>query len=97
MAPCSFGDAKPRIAQAVGAEPERFRAVDVLLVCALLSRLARAEVHAARAELRNILTRTRCICEDVLAPCDLEVLEAGGHDRGLELCFEQSPGYSVSP
>jgi len=62
-----------------------------------LARLAGAEVHTPRSELRDVLTRTRCVCEDVFTPCDLEVLEAGGHDRGLELCLEQSPGYSVSP
>ena len=62
-----------------------------------LVRLACTEVHAARSELRDVLTRATCAFEDVLAPCDLEVLEAGGHDRGLELCFKQSSGDSVSP
>ena len=35
--------------------------------------------------------------EDILTPGDLEILETGGHDRGLERCFQQRPGYSVGP
>jgi hypothetical protein len=60
-------------------------------------RSACAEVHATRAEVGYLRARARCTLEHVFAPRDLELLEPGGHDRGLELRLEQSPGYSVGP
>ena len=60
-------------------------------------RLAGAEIHASSAELGHLGTWAGGAFEHVLLPGELETLEAGGHDRGLELCVEQSSGYSVRP
>ncbi len=59
-------------------------------------RLARAVVDPDGAEGggAGILGRA---AEDFLPPGDLEALEAGSPDDGLELCFQQSAGDSASP
>src|SRR5258708_17926937 len=57
---------------------------------------ARAEGDAQRAEVSSA-ARLRCTAEDIRAPGDLEVDEAGGHDRGLELRIQQSAGNSAGP
>src|SRR5919201_790 len=58
--------------------------------------LPRAEVDADRAELGSA-RGLRSATEDVGTPGDLEVHEAGCHDRGLELCLQQSAGASTLP
>ena len=35
--------------------------------------------------------------KDILAPRDLKIGKPGCHDRGLELCFQQSAGDSAGP
>ena len=59
--------------------------------------LRRTEVDAACAEVGDFLARYCGSLEDVLLPGDLEVLETGGHDRGLERCIQQRARYSVGP
>ena len=61
------------------------------------ARLASPVVDTDGSESLDILAGTRRSFKDIASPYDLEVLEAGGHDRGLELCFQQSTGYSVGP
>jgi hypothetical protein len=41
--------------------------------------------------------RLRRATEHVRLPGDLEVTEAGSHDRGLQFCFQQSTGDSAGP
>jgi len=48
--------------------------------------LLRAEVDALCSEFCGA-TRLRSAAEDVRLPGDLEVNEAGSHDRGLQFCF----------
>jgi len=55
------------------------------------------EVDPASAKSGHGLAGPKGALKDVLAPGQLETFESGGHDRGLELCFQQSPGYSVGP
>jgi hypothetical protein len=62
----------------------------------LIGRLARAEGDAQRPEFCGTALLRRA-AEDVLLPGDLEVDEAGCHDRGLQFCFQQSPGNSARP
>ena len=57
----------------------------------------RAEVDTTRAERCHLRSWLRGALEDVRAPGDLEVGESGGHDRGLELCLQQSSGDSPGP
>jgi hypothetical protein len=57
---------------------------------------ARLEVDPVGAE----LVGARCLggaVEDGSLPCDLETLEPGSRDLGLELCFQQSAGDSAGP
>jgi len=56
----------------------------------------RAEVDAERSE-SGRTRRLRRAGEHVFAPGNLEVLETGGQDPGLELCFQQSAGNSSGP
>ncbi len=58
--------------------------------------LARAEVDALCPEFCGA-ARLRRATEDVRLPGDLEVNEAGSHDRGLQFCFQQSTGNSARP
>ena len=58
----------------------------------MISRLCGLEVHAASTEVGDLLPRSRGALKDPLAPRDVELFEAGGHDRALKLCLEQSPG-----
>lgn len=39
----------------------------------------------------------RSACENVAPPGDCKIDEAGGHDRGLKLCLQQSAGNSAGP
>jgi len=62
-----------------------------------LVRLAGGEVDPARPELCDFFAGARSTFEDVLLPDQFKILESGGHDRGLKLCFQQSTSYSVGP
>jgi len=62
----------------------------------LVARQARTEGDAQRAEVSGA-ARLWGATEDILAPGDLEVDKAGGHDRGLELRIQQSASNSASP
>ena len=62
----------------------------------LIGCLARTEVDALCPECCGA-TRLRRATEDVRLPGDLEVNESGGHDRGLQFCFQQSTGNSARP
>ena len=64
----------------------------LLLICCL----ARTEVDALCPEFCGT-ARLRRAAEDVRLPGDLEVNESGGHDRGLQFCFQQSTGNSARP
>ena len=70
----------------------RQRSMPLLLICCL----TRIEVDTLRPELCGTI-RLRSATEDVRLPGDLEVNEACGHDRGLQLCFQQSTGNSARP
>jgi hypothetical protein len=39
----------------------------------------------------------RCANEDIRLPSDLEINKSGGHDRGLQFCFQQSTSNSARP
>ncbi len=62
----------------------------------LIGRLACAEVDAYRPEFCGA-TSLRSATEDVHSLRDLDVNETGGHDRGLQFCFQQSTGNSARP
>ena len=62
----------------------------------LIGRLACAEVDAHRPEFCGA-TGLRSATEDVHSLRDLDVNETGGHDRGLQFCFQQSTGNSAGP
>src|SRR5215218_5576921 len=62
----------------------------------LAARLAGPEVYP-QGPVVSRAAGLRGAAEDVLAPGDLEPDETGGHDRDLELCLQQSPGYSPGP
>ena len=62
----------------------------------LIGRLACAEVDAYRPEFCGA-TSLRSATEDVHSLRDLDVNETGGHDRGLQFCFQQSTGNSAGP
>src|SRR5581483_8168332 len=62
----------------------------------LVRGLAGAEVDPERPEAGRA-TRLRRTAEDVRAPGNRKIDKTGGHDRGLELCVQQSPGNSASP
>ena len=62
----------------------------------LMCRLARAEVDALCPEFCGT-ARLRRATEDVRLPGDLEVNESRRHDRGLQLCFQQSTSNSAGP
>ena len=62
----------------------------------LIGCLARTEVDALCPEFRCAAGLRRAT-EDVRLPGDLEVNEAGSHDRGLQFCFQQSTGNSARP
>jgi hypothetical protein len=64
----------------------------LLLICCLAS----AEVDALCPEFCGA-TGLRRATENVRLPGDLEVDESGGHDRGLQFCFQQSTGNSARP
>jgi hypothetical protein len=59
-------------------------------------RLSRPEIDADRPELRRARRLWRT-AEHIGVPSDLEIHEPGGHDRGLKLRFQQSPGDSAFP
>ena len=56
----------------------------------------RAEVDAYCPEFRGT-TLLGCATVDVRSSSDLDVNETGGHDRGLQFCFQQSTGNSAGP
>ncbi len=58
--------------------------------------LLRAKVDALCPEFCGT-TRLRSATEDVRLPGDLEINEAGSHDRGFQFCFQQSTGNSARP
>ncbi len=67
-----------------------------LLPPLLIGCLARAEVDAYCPEFCGA-TGLRRATEDIRLPGDLEVNKSGGHDRGLQFCFQQSTGNSARP
>lgn len=69
--------------------PKAFRLLGLRPVC--------PEVDALGAEVGDFLARPGGAFEYVLLPRDLEAFKSGGHDRGLERCLQQRPGYSVGP
>ena len=56
-----------------------------------------SEVDTSGAEVGHFFALDGGTVEHVLSPCDLESFEPGGHDRGLERCFQQRSRYSVGP
>jgi hypothetical protein len=70
--------------------------VQRLLPLLLIGCFARAEVDAYCPEFCGT-TCLRRATENVRLPGDLEVNESGGHDRGLQFCFQQSTGNSARP
>ena len=62
----------------------------------VIGSLSRTEVDPDRTELGGA-RRLRSAAEDIGAPGDLESHEPRGHDRGVQLCFQQSTGDSALP
>jgi len=55
-----------------------------------------AEIDPQRTKVRGAGGMRRA-AEDVSPPGDFEIDKTGGHDRVLELCFQQSAGNSTCP
>ena len=60
-------------------------------------RFVRPEVDPHGTEGLRLVARAGGTLEDVLPPGHLEVLESRGHDRGLQLRFEQGSRDSAGP